>query len=180
MKRLSILFAITLTAMLAAGVYAKPPDATISFGIEGEVGAPNHQLDPDEVCIPIRGKVAFEVHGFHQVTVYKVALTTTRDNITEDIISGENYVLTDGDGNSIVDTARRDFEHSNTIHDHTTSPLLALGANPNDMNVVAVNRDKALSIEVVFQQAGRYLVHCGVKGHLDDAMLGFVQVGGCQ
>jgi uncharacterized cupredoxin-like copper-binding protein len=152
------------------------PQAVVSFGLEGAVGAANHVLIPNEVTIAVGGKVAFQVFGLHQPTIYRVSANTTRVDIGSDIVPGSNYVIADADAVSIVNTSRRDFEHPATIHDHVTSPLIYQHANPFDANTSVVNRDETLGLEVLFLQTGRYLVMCAVKGHLDDQMFGFVNV----
>ncbi|MBI2875791.1 MAG: hypothetical protein HYY20_02795 [Candidatus Tectomicrobia bacterium] len=167
---------LAMALLVPTVAYASPPDVIVKFGLEDTTGPANHVLVPDEVTIQVGGKVAFEMHGFHQVTIYKVDASTTRDDIGADISRGANYVITDAAGAFIVDTAKRDFEHPLTIHDHVTSPLLVQGTNPFDVNVNMVDRDTTLNIEVTFKQAGRYLVFCAVKPHLDDQMFGFVTV----
>jgi hypothetical protein len=152
------------------------PAVLVSFGLEDAVGAANHVLLPDEVNITAGGKVAFQIFGLHQPTIYKVNPGTTRADISSDIVRGADYVIADAAAVSIVNTARRDVEHPPTIHDHVTSPLLLQATNPFDVNPTVFNRDETLNIEVLFSQPGRYLVHCAVKAHLDDQMFGFVNV----
>jgi plastocyanin len=152
------------------------PQAFVSFGLEGAAAPANHVLIPDEVTITAGGKVAFQVFGFHQPTIYRVDPATTREDVASDIVRGSNYVIADAAMVSIVNTARRDGEHPATIHDHITSPLLLQATNPFDVDPNLLNRDETLNIEVLFRQPGRYLVLCAVKGHLDDQMFGFVNV----
>lgn len=170
--------AMIMSAATVAKAQSSPPQAFVSFGIEGAGGAANHRLDPDEVFISVGGKVAFQIFGLHQPTIYKVHLDTVRDDITSDIVRGVNYVIADGAAVQIVNTANRDTEHDGTIHDHSTNPsgFVLQATNPFDASNTVLNRDETLNIEVLFKQPGKYLVFCAVKGHLDDQMFGFVNV----
>jgi uncharacterized cupredoxin-like copper-binding protein len=156
------------------------PEAFVSFGLEGAVGAANHVLIPDEVSITAGAKVAFQMFGFHQVSIYRVDLNTTRADIEADIVRGptSNYVIDDAADVDIVSTARRDFEHIGAIHDHVTNPsaFVLQATHPADANITVLNANETLNIEVLFRLPGRYLVLCAIKGHLDDAMFGFVNV----
>jgi uncharacterized cupredoxin-like copper-binding protein len=157
-----------------------PPQAFVSFGLEGAVGAANHVLIPDEVSITVGGKVAFQMFGFHQVTIYRVDSNTTRADIESDIVRGptSNYVIDDAADFDIVNTARRDFEHAGAIHDHLTRPsaFVLQATHPADASTTVLDANETLNIEVLFRQPGRYLVLCAIKGHLDDRMFGFVNV----
>jgi uncharacterized cupredoxin-like copper-binding protein len=118
--------------------------------------------------------------GFHQVTIYRVDPNTSRADIEADIVRGPtaNYVVDDAAGVDIVSTARRDFEHVGAIHDHLTNPsaFVLQATHPADASITVLNANETLNIEVLFRQPGRYLVLCAIKGHLDDAMFGFVNV----
>jgi plastocyanin len=153
-----------------------PPQVVVSFGLEDATGAANHVLIPDEVTITAGGKVAYQMFGLHQMTIYKVDPGTTRAHIAAHIVRGFNYVIADAAAVLIVDTAKRDVEHPGFIHDHVTSPLILQSTNPMDANVNVLNRNETLNMEVLFRQPGRYLVFCGIKSHLDDQMFGFVNV----
>lgn len=172
----AFLLAMVLFVPTVGESQSTPPQAFISFGVEGAAGAANHKLVPDEVSISVGGKVALQIFGLHQPTVYRVDANTTRADIEADIVRGSNYVLTDFAQVAIVNTATRDFEHSVTIHDHATSPLILQATNPFDASTTVLNRDETLNIEILFKVAGRYLLLCAVKGHLDDRMFGFVNV----
>jgi plastocyanin len=156
------------------------PQAFVSFGLEGAAGAANHVLIPDEVSITVGGKVAFQMFGFHQVSIYRVDPNTSRADIEADIVRGPtaNYVIDDAAGVDIVSTARRDFEHVGAIHDHLTNPsaFVLQATHPADASITVLNANETLNIEVLFRQPGRYLVLCAIKGHLDDTMFGFVNV----
>ena len=172
--------AIVLLVPAVGESQSRPPEAFVSFGLEGAVGAANHVLIPDEVSITVGGKVAFQMFGFHQLTIYKVHPDTIRADIESDIVRGptSNYVVDDAADVDIVNTARRDFEHVGAIHDHLTNPsaFVLLATHPADASITVLNANETLNIEVLFRQSGRYLVLCAIKGHLDDAMFGFVNV----
>jgi len=176
----AFLLAMVLLVPTVGESQSAPPQAFVSFGLEGAEGAANHVLIPDEVSITVGGKVAFQIFGLHQPTIYMVDPNTTRADIESDIVPGptSDYVIDDAADVDIVSTARRDAEHPATIHDHLTNPSLFVlqATNPFDASNTVLNRDETLNIEVLFRRPGRYLVLCAVKGHLDDRMFGFVNV----
>jgi plastocyanin len=175
---LAFFAATIMSAPTVAEAQSNAPQAFVSFGVEDAAGAANNRLVPDEVFITVGGRVAFQIFGLHQPTIYRVDPSTTRDDIASDIVVGANYVIADAAAVSIINTARRDAEHAATIHDHLTNPsgFVLQATNPFDASNTVLNRDETLNIEVLFKQPGKYLVFCAVKGHLDDQMFGFVNV----
>ncbi len=146
-------------------------DVTVRFGNPRFLGANdlrNRNLVPSTVEVNAGQTVRFEVAGFHQVAIYKVAAETTRQAMAANRGGSVNTTINGlFDNRDIGDTTNR----------------VALGASPRTVDTAIVNRDDATSTNVTITEAGRYLVICAIRSHyLDDdpatngGMFGFMDV----
>jgi plastocyanin len=138
-------------------------NATVSFGAWptdppldrfpnlGQPPKPNvHELIPFEAKIKAGESVNFIIAGFHQVLVYD-----------------------DGTVNTDIDTSP-----ANLLVRPMTAPLITYSTNRiyRGLDPLIFPQDR---VEVVyFEEAGRYLVICGVLPHFLGGMFGYVKVTG--
>ena len=169
LQRSGIASALVMLALAAptGATAALSENAVVNFGVPTVGGAENHRIVPDEIRIADDGIVNFIVSGFHQVTVYSVSRNTRLRDLAEQIVPGQDYVVTDRAGTTILDTAQR-----------SAANPISIDSDPNGRRlfIEAAASGTARTIGVYFPEPGTYLVICAVKGHLDDAMIALVTV----
>lgn len=164
----ALLFGLLITLFGATSATAAAPEnAVINFGVPTTSGAANHMIVPDDIKLSEGGIANFIVGGFHFVTVYRVADNTRLSDIAGQITPGQDYVLLDKAGSTILDTAQRSAANPDLIDSNS---------NGNRLFIEAAASATARIVGVYFAEPGTYLVICGVKGHLDDAMMAVVRV----
>ena len=167
------------------------PDATVHFGAmqpqPGPPGSPlNHVVVPDEATIFKDGTVTFFVNGGgHGIAVYPVSKNTTREDIAEDLCQGGpalcngpagtanlRYLITDGDGNLVIDTSTNPPENRVNY-----APGQYSSAGAGAFLVGSTTTAAGTQVRYRFAGDGRYLVICMNRGHsINDWMFGFVNV----
>jgi len=149
-------------------------EATVSFGqwladstvdrmrVANPGNLNTHELIPNEVSIKAGGAVNFVVAGFHQIVVYddgtlpgdiNAALAFPAPNAN--LIDDPNHRIYVGLSPSGV-------------------PANFFGAGVPAAAIPAPSQDRTESVN--FPNPGTYLVICGVRGHFNDGMFGFVRV----
>ena len=126
-------------------------------------GARNtHLLIPNEVKIQAGGTVNFIIAGFHQVVIY--------DNGTEPGDINKTLLLPSPLSAVINDPNHRSYRGLSPagVPANFFAPGIPAAAIP------APPQERIES--VVFAEPGTYLVICGVLGHFNDGMFGFVRV----
>jgi len=148
-------------ATMSFGQY--PANSTIDRMKVGNPGALNvHQLIPNEVKIQAGGTVDFIIEGFHQVLVYDNGMQPGDINAALAPAAPLAFLIDDPNrriyrGLSPAGVPVNFFA--------TNVPPAAIPAPPQD-RIEAVN----------FPTPGDYLVICGVRGHFQDGMIGYVRV----
>lgn len=157
-------FALTLTSVTT---FAADPgnreSVTVSFGRGLNTNQPgnpaNHHVVPERIKVKAGGVVNFVVAGFHQIFVYNPG-------------RGPGDIVVPPAGLFINDLAG--LYYQGPAPNVAPPPNLSLALNPAGAPVLAQNRVESIS----FDQPGRYLVICNVRGHFLDGMWAIVEVEG--
>lgn len=195
-KSLSVglVLAVTLAVPMAISadhIARVPTDVIVQFGQNQfpQDAAPfNRFMDPNEVTIVKGGTVTFEFNGGgHGIAIYPVSLTTSREDIEENLCQPDptvcdpqaaatsdlQYFITDGRGRLIIDTDTN--PPSNRVND--PEDRLVYGGGPVFFTGRAAEGAAAPQVQYRFEKTGRYMVVCTNRGHLiNDRMFGFVNV----
>ncbi len=182
---LAVALVFPMSVFAADPVDGAPAEALVIFGAGP---APSHELSPNEVTINKGGTVAFQVAGGgHRIAMYPVHISTTREDIEEDLFPNcvalapgdadglcdatSQYLVTDGQGKLIIDTGTNPPD---AVVDDPTDRLLFLTGFNNGVLTAGT------TVEYRFEKTGRYLVICANRGHfiLTPFMFGFVNVVG--
>ena len=163
-------------------------DAVVDFGAaHPQPASPGHHiLAPEEVTIFKGGTVTFVMNGTgHGLAIYPVSKNTTREHIAEDLCQGgpaqcntttqtarRQYLVTDGNGNLIVDTG---VFPAQPVLNHTPGQLLSAGEG--QLLIGSTETTAGTRVRHRFAEDGRYLVICINRVHsINDWMFGFVNV----
>jgi plastocyanin len=140
-----------------------PADSTVDRLMVANPGNRNiHQLIPYDVTIKAGGTVDFIIEGFHNVLVYDDG--TQPGDINAALAPAAPLAFLIDDPNRRI---YRGLSPAGVPANFFAPgiPAAAIAAPPQD-RVEAVN----------FPNPGTYLVICGVRGHFNDGMYGFVRV----